>query len=80
MVVDTGSIARRRYLGDKAVVVAENLDGLKHGEPQDLEAAPLELCYFGVGACVNDDIGHDVVGLEIIKWDDHPAGRCGGRG
>jgi hypothetical protein len=79
MVVDTGSIARR-YLGNKAVVRAEHLDGLEYGETQNLEAASLEFCHFGVGTGVNNDIGHDVVSLEIIQWDDHSAGRCGGRG
>jgi hypothetical protein len=80
MVVDTGSIARGRYLGNKAIVVAEHLDGLEYGELQNLEAASLEFCYFGVGTGVNDDIGHYVVSLEIIQWDDRPTGRCGGRG
>ena len=65
---------------DKVVVGAEHLDGLEYCEPQKLEAAFLELCYFGVGTCINDDIGHDIVGLEIIQWNDHPAGRCSRRG
>ena len=80
MVVDTGSIAGRRYLANKAIVEAEHLDGLEYGEPQNLEAAFLESCYFNVGTGVNDDIGHNVVSLKIIQWDDHPAGRCGGSG
>lgn len=78
MVVDTSSVAGRRYL--RAVAVAEHLNRLEYGEPQNLETAFLELCYFGVCASINDDISHDVVGLEIIQWDDHPAGRCGGSG
>ena len=80
MVVDTGSIAGWWYLGAGTVAEAEHLDRLKYGESQNLETAFLELCYFGVCAGINDDISHDVVGLEIIQWDDHPAGRCGGRG
>jgi hypothetical protein len=80
VVVDAGPIAGRRYLGDKAAVGAEDLNGLENGEPQNLEATFLEFCYFGVGAGVNDDVGHDIVSLEIIQWDDHPAGRCGGGG
>lgn len=79
MVVDTGSIAGRWYLG-KAVAGAEHFDGLEYGEPQNLETAFLKLCYFGVCAGINNDISHDVVGLEIIQWDNHPAGRCGGSG
>lgn len=79
MVVDASSIAGR-YLGDNAAVEAEDLDGLEYGEPQNLEAAFLEFCYFGVGTGIDDNISHDVVSLEIIQWDDHPAGRCGGRG
>lgn len=80
MVVDTGSIAGRWYPGAKAVAGAEHLDRLEYGKSQNLETAFLELCYFGVRAGIDDDISHDVVGLEIIKWDDHPAGRCGGSG
>jgi len=79
VVVDASSIAGR-YLGDNAAVEAEDLDGLEYGEPQNLEAAFLEFCYFGVGTGIDDNISHDVVSLEIIQWDDHPAGRCGGRG
>jgi hypothetical protein len=80
VVVDTGSIAGRRHLGANAVARAEDFDGLEYGESQNLETAFLELCYFGVCAGINNDIGHDVVGLEIIQWDNHPAGRCGGIG
>lgn len=80
MVVDTGSIAGRWYLGAKAVAGAEDFDRLEYGESQNLETAFLELCYFGVCAGINNDISHDVVGLEIIQWDNHPAGRCGGSG
>jgi hypothetical protein len=75
VVVNTGSIAGRWYLG--AVAGAEYLDGLEYGESQNLETAFLELCYFGVRAGINNEISHDVVSLEIIQWDNHPAGRCG---
>jgi hypothetical protein len=80
VVVDTGSIAGRWHLGTKAVAGAEDLDRLEYGESQNLKTAFLELCYFGVCAGINNDISHDVVGLEIIQWDNHPAGRCGGSG
>lgn len=80
MVVDACSIARWRYLRDKAVVGAEDLDGLEYGEPQDFEAAFLELRHFRIGTSINDDVGHDVVSLEIIEWDNHPTGRSGGGG
>ena len=80
MVVDTGSIARRWYLVANTGAGAEHLDGLEYGESQNLETAFLELCYFGVCAGINDDISHNVVSLEIIQWDNHPAGRCGGIG
>ena len=78
VVVDTGSIAGRWYLG--AGAGAEHLDGLEHSESQNLETAFLELCNFGVCAGINDDISHDIVSLEIVQWDDHPAGRRGRSG
>jgi hypothetical protein len=80
VLVDAGSVAGGRgALGGKGGVEAEHLDGLKYGEREKLKAAPLEFCYFGVCPSINDHIGHDVVCLEIVKRDDHPAGRGGGR-
>lgn len=80
VLVDAGSVAGGRgNLGGKGGAGAEHLDRLEYGEREKLEAAPLEFCYFGVCPGINDHIGHDVVCLEIVKRDDHPAGR-GGRG
>jgi hypothetical protein len=80
VVVNTGSIAGRWNLVANAGAEAEHLDGLEYGESQNLEAAFLELCYSGVCAGINNDISHDIVSLEIIQRDNHPAGRCGGSG
>lgn len=79
MAIDTGSLAGGRYLGAN-IVGAENLEGFKYGDSHNLETASQELCYFGVCAGINNGISHDVVGFEIIQWDNHPAGRCGGCG
>lgn len=80
MIVDTGSIAGRWYLEARVVARAKHLDRLENGETQNFETTFLELCYSGVCAGINNDIGHDVVSLEIIQRDNHPAGRCGGSG
>ena len=50
---------------------AGDLDGLKDGETQDFEAALHELCDLCVGACVDDDIRHDIVCLEVVEGYDH---------
>jgi hypothetical protein len=68
-----------RDIGGNGGVGAEHLDRLKYGEPENLEAALLEFSHFGICPRINDHIGHNVVCLEIVKRDDHPAGR-GGRG
>jgi hypothetical protein len=80
VLVDAGSIAGGRDLGGMRVVAAEHFDGLKEGESKNLEAAFLKLCYLGIGPSINDHVGHDIVCLEIVKRDDHPARRCSGRG
>lgn len=80
MLVNTSSIAGRKHVGGIGGVGAEYLDWFDNGEPQNLEATSLEFCDLGICAGVNDNIGHDVVCLEIIERDDHPAGRCGGSG
>jgi len=80
VLVDAGSIAGGRDLGGKGGIGAEHFDGLKEGESENLEAALLKLCYLGIGPSINDHVSHDIVCLEIVKRDDHPARRGSGRG
>jgi hypothetical protein len=80
VVVEARSVAGRRDVGTKCRIGTEDLDGLKYGEPNDLEASLLKFCHFGISPSINDHIGHDIVCLKIIKGYDHPAGRGGGRG
>jgi len=81
VLVDAGSVAGGSgNMGGKGGAEAEHLDGLKYGEGEKFEAALLKFCYFGVCPSINDHIGHHVVCLEIVKRDDHPARRGGGRG
>jgi len=80
VLVNAGSIAGGWDLGGKRGIGAEHFDGLKEGESENLEAAFLKLCYLGIGPSINDHVGHDIVCLEIVKRDDHPARGGSGRG
>lgn len=53
---------------------------LEPRESEHLEAALLELCDFCVCACVDYQVCHDVVGLEVVEGDDHAAAGGGGSG
>ena len=79
VLVDAGSIAGGRELGGKGGIGAKHFDGLKKSESENLEAAFLKLCYLGIGPSINDHVSHDIVCLEIVKRDDHPARRGSGR-
>ena len=58
--------------------VVPDFHWIKNGKADDLEATLQKLCDARIRASVQDDICHDVVGLEVIQWDDHPScGRCG---
>ena len=80
MLVDAGSIAGGRDLNGQGGIGTEDFDGLKERESENLEAAFLELCYLGISPSINDHISHDIVCLEVVKRDDHPARRGSGRG
>jgi hypothetical protein len=65
-------------MSGKGRVGTEYLDGFESSEPYNLQAAFLKFCYLCVRASIDDEIGHDIVGLKVIKGDDHPPRRGGG--
>jgi hypothetical protein len=49
---------------------------LDYGQTDKFQTSLLELCDFSVSSSVDDDVGHDVMGLEVVQRDDSapPAG------
>lgn len=80
MLVDASSIAGGGDLDGQGGIGAKDFDGFKEGESENLEATFLKLCYLGISPSINDHISHDIVCLEVVKRDDHPARRGSGRG
>jgi hypothetical protein len=54
-----------------------NFHGFDHGESDELHSPLLKFCDLGVCACVDDNVCHDIMCLEVVeRYDGTPAGRC----
>jgi hypothetical protein len=58
--------------------VVPDFHRIQNRETDNLESPLQELCNAGVCPGVQNDVGHDVVSLEVIERDDHPPGRSRG--